>query len=190
MIDMNTQVPDRSAAIRDGREAEVVAALSESVTRLQDAGCRLLAMPCNTAHFFLPWVAEAFRVPFVHMVREVRAICRRDLAGRRVALLATTGTLRTELYQQTLGGEVRLLVPDSHTAQRVHEVVTLVKAGKKRRARDRLKPILDELVGAGAEGFIVGCTEIPLALPPTTVPVIDSVRVLAAACVRRAAELR
>jgi aspartate racemase len=68
LVDQNTQVPSRIAALIDGVGADPGPVLAGMAQRLQVAGAQALAMPCNTAHHYAPLIRSAATVPFLDMV--------------------------------------------------------------------------------------------------------------------------
>jgi len=197
VIDNRPQVPDRTAAIF-GQGEDPLPELLRGLRLLLTAGVDLIAMPCNTAHYFhRDLQAAAGGVPVLHMMQEVAAYCRRQPADlRRVGLLATTGTLRSRLYQVALAAaDLEVLIPDAQGQERVMRAIydpqTGIKAGHYAEPRRLLRAEAARLVRRGAQAVIAGCTEIPLALSPADVDVlyIDATEVLARAVVRRAQQL-
>jgi aspartate racemase len=184
------QVPERTPAIRSGDRAPVPY-LVEGVRLLDRAGASLIAIPCNTAHFWYDDMQAAVGIPIVHMIREAAAVAAARLAGgRRVGLLATAGTLESGLYAKELERlGLECLVPDA--AQQEAEVtasIADIKARRERaRSRERLARAAAALESRGAELILLGCTEIPLAFDPATTPlaVVDATQVLAEASLRR-----
>ena len=67
LIDSNTNIPDRTAALLHGGE-DPVPQLIASATSLEKMGAQVLVMPCNTAHNFYDAVAGAVEVPVLHMI--------------------------------------------------------------------------------------------------------------------------
>lgn len=156
---------------------------------LKAAGANLIAVPCNTAHAFLPAVVEQVGVPIVHMIDQVaRYLLGRSHPVREIGLLATTGTLRAGLYQDWLG-EVGITVHRPETARQETEVMSAIRAIKAGDGGPHTTRILleaaDRLIRRGAEIIIAGCTEIPLGLPAEALPVplVDPAQVLAEAVV-------
>ena len=159
---------------------------------LREAGATVIAIPCNTAHAFVPRITDHVGLPIVHMIGEVA----RHLAGlsprvHTAGLLATTGTVRAGLYQDWLDRfGIRLVLPDGTSQDReVMAAIRAVKAG----ARDDMTTTLlaraaQRLTEQGAQAVIAGCTEIPLGLPEDAVgvPLIDPALILARALVHRA----
>lgn len=184
-------VPDRTEALL-GNGPDPTPSLLNGSRVLRAAGATVIAIPCNTAHAFVPRIADHVGLPIVHMIGEVAG----HLAGvrpriRRAGLLATTGTVRACLYQDWLARVgIDLVLPGQLTQDT--EVMAAIRAVKAKEAGDaasaQLARAAQELTGKGAQAIIAGCTEIPLGLPPSAVPVlfVDPAVVLARALVRRA----
>lgn len=181
-------IPDRTAALV-GSGPDPVPLLVAGAQRLQDAGAMFIAMPCNTAHAFLDRVRAHVDLPFVHMIEETcRHIVQRSVGA--VGLLATTGTVRSGLYQRSLESTgTAVLTPGATDQERVVEVIARVKAGVvDDQTRRLIRQSVARIVDRGAQVIIAGCTELPLALADMDVhvPVIDPTLVLAKAAVARA----
>ncbi|MFJ8537232.1 aspartate/glutamate racemase family protein [Streptomyces sp. NPDC093591] len=183
-------VPDRTEALL-GDGPDPTPWLLNGSRVLREAGATLIAIPCNTAHAFVPRIAGHVGLPIVHMIGEVAEhLTALRPAVRAAGLLATTGTVRAGLYQEWLDrAGVDLVLPDrSSQDSEVMAAIRAVKAG----ARDTtatapLAHAAQRLVERGAQAIIAGCTEIPLGLPPeaVSVPLVDPAVVLARALVRR-----
>ncbi|MEW6399393.1 MAG: amino acid racemase [Bacillota bacterium] len=199
IVDSNPLIPDRTAAIL-GNGEDPVPALQETARNLERAGAGLIAVPCNTAHYFWDQIQAAARIPVLHMMQEVARALAADEPGpggpgglnpgvTRVGLLATTATVRTGLYHRALGARgMQLVVPDAARQESVMEAISRVKRGDLEGARQPLVAAARALEAAGAEAIIEGCTEIPLVLRDRDVgvPLLDATWVLAAAAVRTA----
>lgn len=176
-------VPDRTEALQ-GRAPDPTPWLREGVERLQEAGATHIAIPCNTAHAFLPGLLSHVDVPVVHMIDEVaRALAGETPPVRRAGLLATDGTVGSGLYQDWLHRRgVEVIVPDARDQEAVMTAIRSIKAGWRGVPETAaLAAVADRLARAGAEAVVAGCTEIPLCLATTdvTVPLVDPARVLA-----------
>jgi aspartate racemase len=180
-------VPDRVAAVLDG-STDPYPVLLEGATKLRSLGASLVAMPCHTAHFFLPRLAAETGLAFLDMLAEtIVEITRRELS--RVGLLGTAGTLRSELYQRRLAAAgVRFVLPDETIQHEVDEAIRCVKSGTASAGRPFLAHALRFMHTAGAEAVVLACTELPLALGDSPTehgpPVLDPTDVLARAVVR------
>ena len=99
LILSDTGIPDRTAAILSGDTEELYRRLLKDAKLLESCGCTVLAVPCNTSHYFVDRLQGEVGVPFVHMLRETaRELAR--LGKKRPGILATDGTIRTGLYQK------------------------------------------------------------------------------------------
>lgn len=186
VIVSDPRVPDRTEAIVSGREDEVVAALLAGLRRLEAAGAEGIAIPCNTAHYWLPRLVGASKLDWIAMQDAVlEALRAATPPGARVAVLATRGTLLADIYGPVLarGGYRRCYLSQAANAM-VWSVIDKVKAGRMAEARDEMGKVLTALA-AEADAAILACTELPLAVPPGPSPLtlIDSTEALARACV-------
>ena len=178
------QVPDRTAAYRGDGESPLDA-MVESGRRLVSAGVDLVVMPCNTAHLWFDDVQQALGVPMMHLVDAALDEAVGLLGPRcRIGLLSTDATLASGLYLNRGGGarSVRWVLP---TAEEMLEWVTpgvaAVKAGDLAGGGERLLRAAVALEARGAEAVVLGCTEIPVVLDASNVPmpVIDATDALA-----------
>lgn len=188
IADCNTNIPDRTAAILSGGE-DPVPELVRSCLALEAAGADVLVMACNTAHYFYDRIAPFIRVPMLHMPRET-ARRARALGCRRCALLATDGTVRAGVYDAPFAAEgIELVKPDAEGQRAVMDMIySGVKAGRRSYDVRAVRAALDRLTDRGAERFILGCTELPIAFADYSIeaPVLDPTSVLAEAALRAA----
>ena len=183
-------IPDRTQALL-GDGPDPTPWLLDGSRVLREAGATVIAIPCNTAHAFVPRIADHVGLPIVHMIGEVaRHLSAMSPRLHTAGLLATTGTVRAGLYQDWLDRfGIRLVLPDG--AGQDQEVMTAIRAVKSGRrdgtATALLSRAAQRLTEQGAQAVIAGCTEIPLGLPEDAVdvPLIDPALILARALVRR-----
>ena len=179
--------PDRTQALlQDGPDPTPW--LVHGARMLTNAGADLIAVPCNTAHAFLPAVADRVGVPIVHMIDQAsRRIASMNPRVRTAGLIATTGTVQAGLYQEWLTkAGIELLVPHPPAqAEEVMPAIRAIKAGTT--VPGTLAAVARRLLERGAEVIIAGCTEVPLGLHPDELPVplVDPAQVLAEAVVAR-----
>lgn len=88
IIDSNTDIPDRTAALLNGGE-DPTEQLVLSARRLQSTGAELIAMPCNTAHGFYDAVCAAVDIPVLHMIKLTAQELRREASSVRDFLQPT-----------------------------------------------------------------------------------------------------
>ena len=181
MIDNTPQIPDRGPfLLGDGPDPRP--ALCRSARKLERMGASFIAMPCNTAHAFLPYLRKAVHIPFLDMIAETATV----IAEPRVGLLATETTVRTRLYHDAcaLYG-VEVLTPFSDDQARLMEIIYAIKGGAFGFKRE-LQAIAARLHERGAQALIVGCTELSLIVSPDDFPgpVYDALDILAQTAVR------
>lgn len=163
LIDSNTGIPDRTAALLHGGE-DPAPQLVASAVLLEKMGAEVLVMPCNTAHSFYDAITAAVRVPVLHMIRlTAQALRERGVAA--AGLLATDGTIQTGIYQETFAGTgIRLLTLEGADQQAIMDLTYRgIKAGDLHHDPAPARRAMEELLGRGAQTLILGCTELPLA---------------------------
>jgi aspartate racemase len=183
--------PDRSDAIlADGEDP--LPAMFRGIAFLDEAGCDLIAIPCNTAHHWYDDLAAATTVPVVHIVDAVAAQVERDAPeATTLGLMATDGTVRSGIYEKVLlqSGKQVIDLTDLGPDNPVMAGIRAVKAGSLDGATDILTNAARELLGRGADGIIYGCTDVSavLGIPPEGIdaPAWDAADALAIACVNR-----
>ena len=133
LILSDCQMPDRTGAILGSEEQRraVYQRLVDDARLLELAGCTVLAVPCNTSHYFLDRVQEQVSIPILHMIRETaKALVAQ---GRtRPGILATDGTIRTGLYQKEFAAlGIEPVMPSPQAQKQVMSLIyDDVKAGK------------------------------------------------------------
>ncbi len=163
-IDNNTQIPDRTTAMLKGG-ADPVPQMLDSVTKLKHCGADCIIMPCNTAHYFLPRLTEHSDMHFISMIERTAQHCKEYFAGKTAALLATTGTIETGVYSQALEAQnVPYILPDDRQKAVLMEVIYDIKgSGNIEKHRQAMEQLISEMKKSGADYFILGCTELPIA---------------------------
>lgn len=186
IVDCNTDIPDRTAAILMGGE-DPVPQLVRSANTLAAAGADVLIMPCNTARWFYDDLCLRTHLPVLHMLRLTADHLERT-GVNAVGLLATDGTIQTGIYENLLSGRgIRVIKPDAPGQRRVMSAIyDGVKAGNLG-AIDvaALRYTLDAMIAQGAECFVLGCAELPIVFAQCELPypVADPTQILAEAAV-------
>jgi aspartate racemase len=148
----------------------VAQGLSEAARRLEAAGAEVLVIATNTMHLVVDQVRASVAVPVLSLLDVVAdAILARERRadGRHptVGLLGTRFTMEKGFYQDALARRgIAVLVPDEQGRAYVNEVIynELVAGQIREQSRAGFVALIDELARRGAEGVILGCTEIPL----------------------------
>ena len=188
LIDCNTAIPDRTAAIL-GQGEDPLPEMVGSARRLEQGGADFLVMPCNTAHHFYDKVSSSVNIPVLHMPRETAALLR-EMGIRKAGILATDGTCRAGVYEEALKEEgLESVYPgEAHQKMIMSMIYDHVKAGDMDFSSLDVDGLLRSMEEAGAEILILGCTELPLAFESLgiTEGTVDPTVVLARAAVREA----
>ncbi|QIP86161.1 aspartate/glutamate racemase family protein [Streptomyces sp. Tu 2975] len=169
------------------RAGEILAAAARG---LEAAGADLLLICTNTMHKVAGQVEAAVRVPLLHLADATAdAVKARGLT--RVGLLGTAFTMEQDFYRERLAGHgLEVLTPDAEGRALVHRVIydELCLGVVRDESRARYQDVIGELVDAGAEGVVLGCTEIELLIGPgdSPVPVFPTTRLHALAAVEAA----
>lgn len=188
IINNNPKIPDRTEAILT-KDESLFPILVETAKSLERSGVDFIVIPCNTVHYFYEDLVREISIPILHMIREVVYAVKAFLPScKRLGLIATTGTIASNLYQKEflkVGGEV--IVPDPQCQVKVMDAILRIKAShEKDQARKELVKAANLLIERKVQALILGCTEVPLVFKTGDfpVPVFDSTRILAEATVK------
>ncbi len=174
----------------EGRWDDAGRRLAEVARKLEAAGADFLVLCTNTMHKVADVVEAAVSVPLLHLGDTTAAAALR--AGvRRVGLLGTGFTMEQEFYRDRLSSHgLDVLVPGTEDRALVHRVVydELCLGVVRDESRTAYQQVIDRLVDRGAEGIILGCTEIELLIGQqhVSVPVFPTTRLHAEAAVATA----
>ena len=179
-----TKTPDRAMALL-GQGPSPMDDLIAAAQTLERSGADIVVMPCNTAHAWYDSVAASIKVPMLHIV-DVALDEAIKLGGTEaIGLLATTGTLKSNIYPSRGRQAHWITSTDEEQAQWVAPGIAAIKAGRLAEGAALLRRAALALAERGAKVIIMGCTEIPLGLSQQdfNVPLIDSSLALARASV-------
>lgn len=182
LISSRADTPDRTDFITGRSNENPLPIMREEVARLAAAGASMVAIPCNTAHYFYDGVSSDSPIPILNIIRETADFCA-FLGLSRVGVLATEGTARSGAYRETLRGLGIEYVTCSEGDQRVVSDIIYgsVKQGKEPDIDEFLR-VADSLTSSGCERIILGCTELSLLKKSCRLGIrfIDPLEILAA----------
>ena len=166
---------------RAGVWDEAGKALADAARSLEAAGAEGLALCTNTMHEVAPAIEAAVTIPLLHIADPTAAAVKR--AGfHTVGLLGTRFTMERDFYRGRLTAQhgLAVIVPDAADRESVHRVIyeELCRGDIRAESRARYREIMRRLVDAGAEGIILGCTEIAslVGSADAPVPLFDTTR--------------
>ncbi|UCD24158.1 MAG: aspartate/glutamate racemase family protein [Gemmatimonadota bacterium] len=153
--------------------------LAGAARSLERAGADCIVLCTNTMHRVAASIRESVNIPFLHIADATGAAI--ASAGlQTVALLGTKFTMEQEFYRGWLQDNHRLdvLIPDERDRDVIHRIIydELCLGQLLEKSRDSFRRIIESLVVDGAEGVILGCTEIALLVGPSdsAVPLFDT----------------
>ncbi len=163
-VDSNAAIPDRTEAILHGGRDPVPEMLS-ALRNLDACGADCILIACNTAHYFLPQLQAETETPILDMLAITAKRCAQHYPGKKAAVLGTTGTLNTGLYNRALEREgVPYLLPEPEEREELMRMIYgVVKASLPiLPEEENWHQLLESLRRRGADYFILACTELPI----------------------------
>lgn len=154
--------------------------LVQSAQGLERSGAEMVLICTNTMHILAETIQNNISIPLVHIV-DVVAESARAQGIHTLALLGTQYTMEQSFYKERLAKwEINVLVPSESERKMVHQVIfdELCQGIVREDARRQYQETIQNLVHSGAQGVILGCTEIPLLIRPNhvRVPLFDTTR--------------
>ena len=170
-----------------GKWDDITKIITEAALALQTAGADCILLGANTMHHIAPQVKAAINIPFIHIAEETgKEIKKKGL--KKVALLGTKYTMQLPFFKDVLASmEIETIIPNESDIQIINDaiykelalgIITAV-------TKENYLQIMQKLQQAGAEGIILGCTEIPLLIKPNDfdLPLFDTTFIHASAAV-------
>ena len=172
---------------RTGAWDQRAAMLADAARGLEAAGSDCLLIGTNTMHRVAAEVQAAVSIPLLH-IADATAAAIREAGCRKVALLGTRYTMEQPFYVGHLARHgIGCVIPDDAGRAEVHRVIfdELCKGDFNVGSRERLRRIIERQIDQGAEGVILGCTELSLTLSRRDVglPLFDTTALHALAAV-------
>ncbi|WLW66384.1 aspartate/glutamate racemase family protein [Psychrobacter sp. van23A] len=161
--------------------------LANSGKRLQAAGAQGLLIATNTMHKVVDDVQAATNLPIIH-IADVTAAAIKQQGLTKVALLGTQFTMTENFYKQRLiDAGLQVWIPETGARAEVHRIIyeELCQGQLVDSSRQYYLQVIEDLADKGAEGVILGCTEIGLLIQQvdSPIPVFDTTAIHAAAAV-------
>jgi len=162
--------------------------MADAARMLEAAGADGLIICANTMHRLADDITGAVRIPLIH-IADAAAVEIRKKGLKAVGLLGTRYTMELDFYRRRLEQKhgLKVLVPDEPGRTTVHDVIykELAHGVVREGSRRAYLSVIEELKRRGAEGVILGCTEIPMLVRAgdSSLPVFDTTALHAAAAV-------
>lgn len=165
--------------------------MADAARRLEDAGAEIIVLCTNTMHLCGMAIQENISIPFLH-IAEATGLEIEKAGIKKVGLLGTRFTMEKDFYKQELTNRfgIETIIPSEKDITLVHNIIyeELVKGNINEKSRAIYKSIISQLKDDGAEGVILGCTEIPLLIrqKDVDIPVFDTTEIHAEQAVEMA----
>jgi len=156
MVILNASyIPDRTAAILHGGESPLPYLL-DALKTLENCGCDLIAIPCNTSHYYYDEILQnSCEAKILNMI-DLTAERLENLGVAQIYLMATAGTIKTGVYQKYLSKRnIEIIVPSDEEIDEMMRVIYTIKSGEN---PDLSR--LEEIAQRYGKPVVLGCTEL------------------------------
>ncbi|MBA4538568.1 aspartate/glutamate racemase family protein [Bacillus aquiflavi] len=169
------------------KAADILASAAKSLER---AGADFLVLCTNTMHKVAPEIEKATKLPLLH-IADATAKKIKEHGVKKIGLLGTSYTMEQAFYKERLlTNGIDILIPNKHERNIVNKVIfeELCLGDIRYPSKETYKKIIHDLINAGAEGIILGCTEITLLIDQadSNVPLFDTTSIHALTAVEKA----
>ena len=165
----------------EGKLEELDAIMVDAAQRLERGGADIIVLCTNTMHLCAPAIKQNISIPFLHIAEAAGLeIVKQNI--HKVALLGTRFTMEKDFYKNVLAEQfnIEVIIPTDDEMDKIHQIIygELVQGEIKDESRKVYQDIIKNLENRGAEGVILGCTEIPLLISDADVdiPTFDTTR--------------
>jgi len=187
----NLDFDEIQRAQHEGRWDDITRVLIDAGNAVKRAGADFLVICTNTMHKVADDVERKVGLPLLHIV-DVTGDAIREQGLHRIGLLGTRFVITEPFYQERLRNRfaIEMLVPGEDDIDTIHQIIynELCEGKIKASSRRVCADIMSKLVNDGAEGIVLGCTELPLLIQPSDIhaPIFDTTRLHAEAAVNLA----
>jgi aspartate racemase len=174
-----------------GRWPEAATILIEAAKSLENGGADFVVLCTNTMHKVADGIQASVNIPFLHIADATAQLVKAS-GIQTIGLLGTRFTMEEDFYKGRLSDKygLNVVVPTAQEREIIHRVIydELVVGKIQQHSRAQYKDIIEHLISQGAEGIILGCTEIGLLVhqEDSGVPLFDTTRIHAEAAVEYA----
>jgi aspartate racemase len=182
IITNRATTPDRTAFIVGESKDDPSEVLINDAQKLEKYGVDFVVMTCNTAHYFYNKIASSINIPMINIVEETIKHAKAT-NHKKLGILATTGNINTNLYQNMCEKYgIEYITLDEHRQSQVMEIIyDDIKSGKPA-DMNKFNSIVKHLKDNNCDGVILGCTELSILKNDNNLDgdfYIDSLEVLA-----------
>ena len=187
IIIFNLPLPDVVMSVKSRNK--IALALKYGLKKLEKAGADFIVAPCNTICAYYTETRNCVRIPVYSIIKETVRIALKS-GAKAVGILGTQLTIKSRLYDDALKQYgVKVIKPTEDEALQTMRIILNILKGKKRTEDVRtLLAIIRRMQNYGADGIILGCTELPLLLKKSDSKIIlfDTLKILADFTIKKA----
>lgn len=172
----------------NGDWAATLRMLTKAALNMKQSGAQAIVLCANTMHKIADELQDAVQLPVIHIAEATAEVIAREQL-RKVALLGTRFTMELDFFRDKLKAKnIETLIPESADREFIHYTIfeELGRGIINPETKKRYQDVIAQLAAQGAEGVILGCTEIPLLIQPADVhiPTFDTTAIHADAAVK------
>ena len=144
----------------------VLKALVDGCKLLEKNKCKMIVIPCNTAHYWYDDLKKKIKIPLFSMPQEVYFYTKKNCKkNSKIGLLSTEATIETKVYSKYFNNNFELIHPSNKIQKKhINPAIKFVKQGKVNEASRAIQPAINYLKKVGCNKIILGCTELPIAV--------------------------
>ena len=162
--------------------------ISDAAVKVEGAGAEMLLLCANTPHRFAEEIEKAVSMPLIHIAEETAKEIKR-LNLNKIGLLGTRQTMELDFYRKRLyNNGIETLVPEEDERGFIQSTISdeLLRNIFRRESKERFLAIIRRLADRGAQGIVLGCTEIPLLVKQEdiSIPLFNTLEIHSLAAVR------
>ena len=159
----------------EGKWNEIGDMMADCAKQLELGGADIILLCTNTIHLVSNRITEDVKIPFLH-IAEATGDAIKHLGLKKIGLLGTKFTMEKDFYTKVLTDQygLEVIIPSDSDRQIVHDIIynELVIGEFNDSSREKCKEIINKLEIEGAEGIILGCTELPLLISTNDVNIV------------------
>lgn len=158
VITNDTLIPDRTSYILNNKLISPLEYLKKDIKILENSNCNVIAITCNTAHYWYEELQNYSKIPITNMVLIISNIINKN-NYKKVGILATTGTIKTKIFTQYLKTDIIFIPPDA--IQKIIDNLIYEKVKKNKKVNKReINYIIKYFQENKCDRVIFGCTEL------------------------------
>ena len=184
-IPMEYQVEEDLIQRATGEE-RYIPFLVDAAKRLESGGADFIVIPCNSVHIFIDEVRQAVKIPVLSIVEETARFLQK-MGEKKVGLLATKTTVKSNLYQKALeANDIKVILPNEDDQSKIGELINkLVRSRNGNEDKQELIKIIERFKSEDIDIVVLACTDLQLLAPShPDFKIYDSMEILLDATVK------